>query len=568
MEWIRIHPMIANWPGGGPPPTFDISADENGSVVVELAWDPQALAAPSAGYVPLRYYNSGSAYNVTYTADGGASRNLSIPAQNIQLVGNRTSWTIPQGLWDAYLQESLKTISHTPATTFSGNLYYRVRGTAPGAGQALIWPSDSFLTGGFASAAPHIGILRISASPSSQVVPDQAAVAAMGGIPGLVPNLFSMLLTAMWNALPESDPGRQVLVRIFAHEAFQAANLSTRAAMLKLWLFAGPTARLHLVQLLDRRTVTGSNITTPIVSKTDLRGAKTLAENLLALLDITPHPDLVGVIAKEQLLDDVITEILDPNGQVNQGAAGTCSPTSLQTLLITINPAEYARLQLGWLSASARSTLANNQVADVPAGVLKIAHYATVAGQPFLVRTFSELAFQTSILKYAQGSSFPALTGTPQNINKIFQATINGGLSSDQTKRALDGIFNVNFTTHYISFPVNLGNAAWTSAQVAIRDGFVSDLPGRQQQLLLAMFWSKPYNFGHVVMGMRRGGGRIFYKNPQYPGSHPSPGITQGGNGSNPPRRFEDPSQSSESISETDLATWIKGYWVPDMAIL
>ncbi len=568
MEWIRIHPMIANWPGGGPPPTFDISADENGSVVVELAWDPQALAAPSTGYVPLRYYNSGSAYNVTYTADGGASRNLSIPAQNIQLVGNRASWSIPQGLWDAYIQESLKTISHTPATTFSGNLYYRVRGTAPGAGQAIIWPSDSSLTGGFASAAPHIGILRISASPSSQVVPDQAAVAAMGGIPGLVPNLFSMLLTTMWNALPESDPGRQVLVRIFAHEAFQAANLSTRAAMLKLWLFAGPTARLHLVQLLDRRTVTGSNITVPIVSKTDLRGAKTLAENLLALLDITPHPDLVGVIAKEQLLDDVITEILDPNGQVNQGAAGTCSPTSLQTLLITINPAEYARLQTGWLSASARSTLANNQVADVPAGVLKIAHYATVVGQPFLVRTFSELAFQTSILKYAQGSSFPALTGTPQNINKIFQATINGGLSSDQTKRALDGIFNVNFTTHYIAYPINSGNAAWTGAQVAIRDGFVHDLPGRQQQMLFAMFWSKPYDFGHVLMGMRRDGGRIFYKNPQYPGSHPSPGITQGGNGSNPPRRFEDPSQSSESISETDLASWIKGYWVPDMAIL
>ena len=568
MEWIRIHPMIANWPGGGPPPVFDISADENGSAVVELAWDPQALAAPSAGYVPLRYYNSGSAYSVTYTASGGAKRSLNVPAQNIQLVGNRASWTIPQDLWDAYLQESLKTISSTPATTFSGNLYFRVRGTPAGATHSSIWPDDSSITGRFASAAPHIGILRVSASPSSQVVPDQAAVTAMGGIPGLMPNLYSMLLTTMWNALPESDRDRQTLVRIFAHEAFQAATLSTRAAMLKLWLFTGFASRLNLVQLLDRRTVIGTNITIPILSKTDLRGGKTLADNLLALLDISPHPDLLTVTTKEHLLDDVITEILDPNGQVNQGAAGTCSPTSLQTLLITINPAEYARLQIGWLSAAGRSILANNQVADVPVGALKIAHYATVAGQPFLVRTFSELAFQTSILKYAQGSSFPALTGTPQNINQIFQATINGGLSSDQTKRALDGIFNVNFTTHYISFPANSGNASWKSAQVAIRDGFAQDLPGREQQMLFAMFWSQPYNFGHVVMGMRRDGGRIFYKNPQYPGSHPSPGITQGGNGTNPPRRFEDPSQSAESISEADLADWIKGYWVPDTAIL
>jgi hypothetical protein len=567
MDWVRIHPMIANWPGGGPPPTFDISADENGTAVVELAWDPQALAAPSAGYVPLRYYNSGSAYNVTYTADGGASRNLSVPAQNIQLSGNRAAWTIPQALWDAYIQESLKTLNRPPTTTFARNLYYRVRATAPGASQATIWPSNAALAGQFASAAPHIGILPISASPSSQVAPDQAAVAAMGGLP-FMPTFWSDLLLSLWRSLPESDPNRQVLVRIFAHQAFQGASLATRAAMLKLWLIAGPTARGRLPQLLDRNAVVGSNVIMPIISKTDLRGGKTLVENLLDLQSITPHPDLSSVTVKEHLLDDVITEILDPNGQVNQGAAGTCSPTSLQTLLITINPAEYARLQVGWLSSAGQATLANNAIADVPVSVFKIANYANVAGQPFLMRTFSELAFQTAILKYAQGSSFPAFTGTPQNINQIFQATIAGGLSSDQTKRALDGIFNVNFTTRYISYPINQTNASWTAAQVAIRDGLVRDLPGRQQQTLMAMFWSQPYNFGHVLMGVRRDGGRIFFKNPQYPGSNPTPGIAQGGNGTNPPRRYEDPSQSLESISEADLATWIKGYWTPDTAIL
>lgn len=567
MEWIRIYPLVQNWPGGGPPPTFDISADENGSVVIELAWDPQALAAPASYTTPLRYYSSGTAFSATLTDSSGASRSVSIPAQNIQLSGNRAVWTLPQALWDAYIEETLKSLRNPPTSTFARNIYYRVRATAPGASQARIWPSDSVLNGANASAAPHIGILPISALPSSQVVPDQAAVAAMGGIPPFFPNLWSDVLLGLWRHLPENDPSRQSLVRIFAHQAFTSATVPIRAAVLKLWLFAGPTARPRLPQLLGRNVVTGSNVTAPIISKTDLRGGKTLVENLLALLFISPHPDLVNVTTKEQLLDDVITEILDPNGQVNQGAAGTCSPTSLQTLVITINPSEYVRLQNGWLSSSGRATLPNGAAADVPASVLRIANYANVAGQPFLMRTFSELAFQASILKYAQGASFPAFTGTAQNINQIFQATIAGGLTSDQTKRALDGIFNVNFTTHYISLPINSGNAGWVATQRAIRDGVVSDLPARQQQMLMATFWSQPYQFGHVVMAVRRDSSRIFFKNPQYPGSNPGPGIAQGGNGTNPPRRYDDPTQSMESISESDLATWIKGYWVPDTVI-
>ena len=285
-------------------------------------------------------------------------------------------------------------------------------------------------------------------------------------------------------------------------------------------------------------------------------------------MDITPHPDLASVTSKEQLVDDVINEIFDPNGQVNQGAAGTCSPTSIQTLLITINPSEYTRLQIGWLSSAGRSVLANSATADVPVGVFKIANYATVPTAGFLMRTFSELAFQSAILKFAQGASFPALTGTPQNMNTIFQATITGGLTSDQTKRALDGLFGVNFTTHYVALPSAQTNPAWVAAQTAIRDGFVQDLPGRQQQMVFAMYWSQPYQFGHVVMGVRRDGGRIFYKNPQYAGSNPQPGIVQGGLNTNPPRRYEDPTQSLESITEPDLATWIKGYWVPDSALI
>ncbi len=570
MEWVRIYPMVANWPGGGPPPVFSISADENGSVVVELAWDPQALMAPATYVNPLRYYCSSYAFNETVTNDNGSTTTISIPAQQIQLVGNRATWSIPQLLWDAYVQESLKSLRSPATTAFSRNLYYRVRALAPGASQACLWPADGTLTGANSAAAPHIGILPISASPSTQIAPDQSAIAAMGGIPAIAPTMWSDLLMLHWRHLPESDANRQVLVHIFGHPTYQAANLATRAALLKLWLFAGSDSRLRLPQLLDRNAVVGSNMVQPIVTKLDRRNNKTLVENLLSLLDITPHPDLLKVISKEQLLDHVIVEILDPNGQVNQGAAGTCSPTSLQTLLITINPSEYARLQNGLLSASGSATLGNNDVMDVPVGILQASHYASVAGQPFLMRTYSELAFQTALLKYAKGSNFPAFTGTPQNINQIFQATISGGLQSSETERALEGIFDTRFTTHYITFPSQSTNPSWLAAQRTIGDGLISSLPANQQQLLMAMYWSQPYNYGHVVMAVRHeaSSGRVFFKNPQYPGSNPPAGIAQGGTANNPPRRYDDPSQSIESLSDADLSTWIKGYWVPERSLI
>src|SRR5918994_761684 len=111
MTWVRMHSLLMEWPGDEPAPTFDISSDENGTAVVELAWDPQALLAP-ASYTtaPLRYYSSGSAFNATITNDNGTPRAISVPAQNITLSGNRGSWTIPTPLWQGYIEESLKTL--------------------------------------------------------------------------------------------------------------------------------------------------------------------------------------------------------------------------------------------------------------------------------------------------------------------------------------------------------------------------------------------------------------------------------------------------------------------------
>lgn len=586
MTWVRMHPFITNWPGGGGPPVFEINSDENGSAVIELAWDPQALMAPAMYPDPLRYYSTSQAVSVAIPrANGAGTLAVNVPAQPISLAGNRATWVMPAALWAGYVEETLKTLNSPPTTTFSNNLYYRVRVTPPGGATATIWPIDPVLTSGDAASAPHIGILRMSATAASQVMPDEDAVKGLGGVPGLFPDLWATVLRGIWQSLPETDPVRVSLTAVFAHDQFKSAPVVTRSDILRLWLFGG-RSREKIPALLSRRAVTGTNVATPIIQKVALKGGKALVQQLVALLDMAPHPDL-GATSREQIIDDVITEILDPNGQMNQGGAGLCVPTSIQAFLINVNPAEYARLMLGWLSTSGSAELANGSTATVPPGIFQIARYAptvtptgtvNVTNAGFRYRTFSEMAFQGAIMKYAQGAAFPAADGTEATTQKIFLYVYSGGLNDTQTKTALDGIFGVNFKLSAVAWPPS---PTLPATQQAITAAFLADLAFKQQQILVAVYWGKPpstpvpagtapgsFFSTHAICALRHEGGRVFYKNPQYAGSNPLPWAVAGGNDINPPRRYEDVTSALESITEADLQQWIYWYLVPDTAVI
>ena len=119
-----------------------------------------------------------------------------------------------------------------------------------------------------------------------------------------------------------------------------------------------------------------SNVEMTILKQADLRDRVLLVDHLLQMRVLVPHPDLPGVTVREQLVDDVITELMDPNGQVNQGQASTCAPTGLQTLLINTNAAEYARLMKGLLSSTGQVMLANGDTLAIPPGIYQAARYA------------------------------------------------------------------------------------------------------------------------------------------------------------------------------------------------
>lgn len=590
MGWVRIHPFIPNWPGGGDPPVFEINSNENGEAVVELAWDPQALLHPATYPDLLRYYSSAHGLNGTISRDGGGATNVNVPAQRITLDANRATWVMPKALWDAYVEESLKTLNSPPTSTFSRNLYYRVSVTPPGGSKAEIWPSDyvlgslpanapppgegSFIDKAAAMAAPRIGILAMSATPASRVIPDTAAVQAMGGIP-FAPKLWSTVLTAIWNTLPETDANRMSLATVFAHPEFGRLAVNERGDLLKLWLLSSKI-RKDIPTLLSRNAVTGSGVATPILKKTALKGGKTLLALLLDLFTIHVHPDLV-IMSRDELVADVLHEVLDPNGRVNQGHAGTCAPTSMQAMLITVNPAEYVRLQTGWLSSAAKAELANGGVAVVPRGVLQIKRYTRTGAPPSTgnyARNYSELAFQSACLKFAYGSSFPADTGNEASAQEIFNFVHEKGLRPEQSKKLLEALFGVNFTMSDIA-PLNAADTA--TRQETIADGLFSVLPAKQHQVMVATFWGASprgpetpdkKHGGHAVLALRHESGRLFYKNPQYAGTAPFSTMVDGGNDTGPPRRYENVRSTLESIADADLRQWIRWFATPDTAII
>jgi len=573
MNWVRIHTMLQNFPAGDTPPVFDISADEDGSAVVEFAWDPQALSAPSASYPDrLRYYSTGAPLHATARGAGGRPDVVvDLPAQSIQLSGGAARWQMPQALWNAYREEQQKARMSPPASSFSQSLYYRVRVMPPGGTTAQIWPNDAVLTASGAAAAPHMGLLPATAASIPQPFPDREAADLAGGIPVLAPHLWRSLLEHLWDGLPATDAERLSLVAIVNHEVYRALPPADRANMLVLWLLAGPTARTKLPRLLDRRATTGNGSSVPIVQKQSLREPKTLVAELLLLNDITPHPDLIGVFSKEHLFDDVLTEILDPNGQDNQGQAGTCVPTSIQTMLIEVNPAEYVRLVRGFLTATARQGAAQAGInLTVPRGIFQASRYTSFtpthgggAGVPqnlvamsYQVRTNSELGFQTALLRHAQGGRFPADDGTEAAARKIFEACVDAGLTYLEVSVALKAVFGVDFQT---SSTAKIDPPRQQSIFTEFTSKFTTVPEG-----VLCLFWGPLADEGlHAVMPVRHEGGRVFFKNPQYPGSAPPSWVATGGNATQPPRHYDAARECLESVSDTDLRSWISGYFIP-----
>jgi hypothetical protein len=567
VTWVRMHPYLSNWPASASPPVFDISSDAAGEVVVELAWDPQALLAPATYSDALRYFTTGFDFQASVSGLDGTQRTLNLPATSIELTNGVIQWCVPEVLWQAYTDEASRVQQGTATTTFACNLYYRVRLLPAGAPQATIWPADAVLAGPDSSAAPRIGILTSSEATGDGDIPAADAVAAAGG-PGQSASTWADAISWCWSHLSADDEAHRSLAAMFDHAIFRNAATDTRADLLRLWLLAGPGTRGKLIQLFDLSLPGGS---APALVSTDAREGNSLLHHLLALASVTPHPDLVNVYSKEQLVDDVIAEILDANGQQDQNTGGATSPTCLQAVLLAIRPAEYARLQTGLLSASASATLANGDVLKVPPNAFQVCRTATpTRGNVFVVRTNAELAFQAAVLAYAQTAQFPTIPADPDAANTAFQAAAAAGLTLGQAAAVLTAVLGVPFRAHQVPWPPRPTQADWLQTQAALSASFLEDLAGKSY-LPLVLFWTQlptsADDISHTVLAIRGDNNRVLVANPAYAASQPPSYVVAGGMSEAPPRRYEDPGRRLESIDAADVATWVLGYVAPETAL-
>ncbi|MXO90847.1 S8 family peptidase [Pontixanthobacter aquaemixtae] len=547
-NWVRIRSSLYNWTEGDTPPSFEIMSNENGRAVVELAWGstdiPQRPARTPAE--PIRYYTTAEHLTANINKADGSTMALDIPEQQIVLTGNKATWTMPQDLWDAYREELNKARQTPPQSQMGQMLYYRVRFEPTGAASAIIWPDDSSF-----NASPfnnRMNIIALNVDPITQVVPDRAAMLAM-------PRHASEL-EWLWQNLPEDNPDRISLANIFSHRFFtNQMEVELRGKLLTLWVQAGP-ARLWLYTMLDRQFRTDAGLEMTVLKQPCIRENIMLIDHLLELPNIVPHPDIAGVRVSEQLLDDVLTEIRDPNGQMNQGLAGTCAPTGIQTLLINENAAEYVRLMRGLLSVGKQATLANGDVIEPPPGIYRVALYAGAQSIGFYARTNSELGFQATMLKYAKGSGFPqydpsAPPNDPNGINTVFQTTIAGGLTFEEIETLLEGLFNKPFTRTHSSQPT-----------AALRNQLVTAMGSTSEPLLTVLKWGPSTSPGlHAVLSLRHESGRLMFKNPQYTGETAPADWQPNSSQENPPRLLDDPTQALESMGDDDLSGWVRAYY-------
>ena len=596
MQWIRIRPTLANWPTGGRPPLFEIDADAGGDVVVELAWDTAAIRSP-ARYeaTPLRYFCTSAGLELPSVAGAAA---VVIPPQRIALVGRRAWWQVPEALWRAHQQEQVR-----QGTTFGGCLYYRARGSSDGR-EALVWPTDALIEAQGAD-APHLGLLRAppantprlpwSTDPALDVLVDEA-VEAMGGLPVWAPDLYSRALRAVWAALPPGDVEATSLTSLFAAPGFRSALTQKvhRACLLTLWLSGGPEARLRVHELLGRTVRTAApgaapqTADVPLLLHRDATEGQTCLRNLLDLKDVAVGPDVNAWLGAELTVDDVLLDVIDPPWQTARGWPGDAGlvrgepgvPTAVLGLLARCRPSEVARLHAGLLSWRAAAPMQGGDTLTLPPGALRLARYQHVASR-FDFAGYGELAFHAAALRYAQGEAFPPIEAdvpaeSPGHVSRALVAAIDRGLTPAETATLLGQVFGCTFTPHYLggdlhdpTITATAGAARHGSAQATLADGLLAalDAPGRTAPVLVSLFWTGPYRGSQLVLATAHTAGRVSFHVPRYSGGAPPPGVVAGAQsapGDGPPRRFDDPTTTLESVTDDVLATWIRGYQLPD----
>jgi hypothetical protein len=541
MRWIRIHSHFDIWAAVGPAPTFCITSDDDGEAYIEIAKRPELLIRPHS--------EPGDYWNVFFSKNG--SNDGSVTAAAITLTGGRAVYTLPKKVW-----QGMSTVAQELHES-KQRLYYRVWARPRGATKGgYLSHTDTDIQNG---SVPFIQVLPLCGDlQTSTPVNDVEAVAHL--------DVFDRTMLAVIRLLGTANAEYKALQRLLAHDTYRSQDSSTRARVLALFVKAGGNGRQVIKRLLDLQVPVGcrpdgSYMTKPALYYRDERNEGTTLDHLLALWKI--QLDTRIPISLSAVIYEVILELVDPPGRLNQGYAGTCAATSIQCYVAWRNPAEYARwcryildrqqthrVQLAkngvYMKANPEAfdvaTWINGWKSENP-GKTPPVSWVNMVG-----RTYSERGIQAAIMDFAnfRYRYDPEKDAYYKWIIRVEKA----GLWEFEISRAIEAIFNE-------PWKFDFGGGSVSSApNAAAAQNLISHLK-TGLPVIITMSWD---NGAHAVLGLRVENQRVIFRNPQYRGAFPPSGHSTGTNLTKPTRRIHNVKRAEESMDLAGLQAAICGF--------
>ncbi len=533
MRWVRVHSHFDVWASNGPAPTFCITSDNDGEAFLEIAKYPELLFRPVS--------DPSDMWNCFFTHTG--SNDGSVAATTITITGGHAEYTLPDAVW-----AQMKNVA---GESTRGALYYRVKARPTGSSsEGYTSHTDTACQD---RNVPSIEITPVAGTPTAAFDDSEA----LGHLTSWE-QMFIFLFPLMGD-----DPEHRALQTMVAHPVYRDQSSSRiRAKMLQLFIRSGGEGRQLFERLLDLRVAVGSSaggghMTEPALFWRDERSEGTTLDHLLALWDVQLDPRVPLLPSK--VIFEAIVELIDPPGQINQGAAGTCAATSIQTYTALRNPAEYARWCRYILDRRQNHTvtLANGGTMRANPEAFDVATWRTTqpaAGanwQLVIGRTYSERGIQAALMQYAhtgagsydpERDSFVTWLGT----------ALGSGLQLPEVKRALDAIFNQSWTWDFG------GGTSASAPNAGAATNVMSHFQNHGLPVYISILWGTG---GHGVLGLRVENNRLIFRNPQYRGSYPpSAAHVNGAAMVSPTRTIHNVSRSEESMDLAGLQAAIRGF--------
>lgn len=260
-------------------------------------------------------------------------------------------------------------------------------------------------------------------------------------------------------------------------------------------------------------------------------GGRSLAGELAALVATAPDQTVLTQTGARpaEILGGLILEIAD-SGRIAQGNVGTCGATTLQLQLVESNPAEYARLCAGLLSAG-RVTLRNGDTLTRDG--------SSIAPTPGNCRTPSERLFQSAVMEYGSPADYQVRRDAHGQIEDVHAGNVldrlplwarvlawifilpglimhfwpleAGGLTGWEYDRAAQGLFGEDFSQRYSAPALGLQWPHSGASQLARLAELRPDGDFARQRVGVSVLWN---DGGHFLSLERVEAERVVLHNP------------------------------------------------------